>query len=156
MLLVVGVVITMKVAGQSKPAASSSPAAAVHSAAASAATRVTSASATIGGIGENSTKNPTLVVCQIRGTVPGMEFHGTLSGPNIGSSNFDVKSGQPSQGMTPVSPDEAVFALAFPGTGGQSGSGPSGPFTCTLTSVDVPSGYTLAPHQPSDWTMTVP
>jgi hypothetical protein len=154
LLVTVAVIVATRVFGLTNPAATSSPAAAFH-ATPSALVRTTQASASIGGIGENSTKDPALVVCQIRGTVLGMEFHGTLSGPNIGSSTFDVKSGQPSQGVQPTSPYEAVFAVAFPGKGGQHGGGPLGPFTCTLTAVDVPSGYQLAPHQPSDWSMTV-
>jgi hypothetical protein len=113
------------------------------------------ASAMIGGIGQNGRADPFLLVCQMRGTVPGMVFHGTLSGPNIGSTNFTVTAGQPSQGVAPISPTDGVFVIPFPGKGGQHGGGPLGPFTCTLTSVDVPSGLTLAPHSASDWTITV-
>lgn len=110
--------------------------------------RAAQASAMIGGLGHGG-YNPDFVWCQLRGTEAGMVFHGTLSGPNIGTNKFDVSTGQPSNGRTPTSPTDGIFALKF------SGQGPSGPFTCTLTSVDVPAGFTLAPHQESDWTLTV-
>jgi hypothetical protein len=130
------------------------PAATASATSASTAPHVLQVSAMIGGIGEDNRTSPSAVICQMRGTVPGMVFHGTLSGPNIGSTNFVVTAGQPSHGRDPVSPTDGLFALEFPGTGGQQGGGPSGPFTCTLTSVDVPAGDQLAPHQPKDWTIT--
>jgi hypothetical protein len=143
--------------GGNKPAGTSLPArvvASTPSAVSSAQGNV--ASAMMGGLGENSTKDPALVVCQLRGGVSGMEFHGTLEGANIGSHSFDVKAGDPSQGVMPTSATDGVFALAFPGTGGNHGGGPLGPFTCTLMAVDVPSGYSLALHTSSEWTITVP
>ncbi|MFI5284169.1 MAG: hypothetical protein ACHQ0J_13715 [Candidatus Dormibacterales bacterium] len=155
LLIIGGGVVASQMFGQTSSTPPSTAAAGAHSPAASAGVVSSLVSASIGGIGENSTKDPALVVCQIRGTVTGMEFHGTLSGDNIGSTAFDVKTGQSSQGVSPASPDDAVFAVAFPGTGGQHGGGPLGPFYCTLTSVDVPSGYQLAPHQPAEWTMKV-
>jgi hypothetical protein len=138
--------------GSQSPQSASSPSTAASP---STAPRVVQAGAMIGGLGEDSRNDPALVVCTMRGTVPGMVFHGTLSGSNIGSTNFDVQANQPSHGKTPTAPTDGVFAVAFPGTGGQHGGGPAGPFTCTLTSVDVPSGTQLAPHQPKDWTLTV-
>ena len=109
----------------------------------------------IGGIAQDGRADPFLLSCGMRGTDPGMVFHGTLSGPNVGSTDFTVTAGQPSHGVTPTSPTDGVFVIPFPGKGGQHGGGPLGPFTCTLTSVDVPAGFTLAAHQASDWTITV-
>jgi hypothetical protein len=135
-----------------KPA--SNPASATPAAAASAPAKspkpvvAAQASAMIGGISHGG-YNPDFVTCELRGSVLGMVFHGTLSGPNIGSNDFAVTAGQPSNGRTPASPYEGVFALKYPG------QGPNGPFTCTLTSVDPPSGVTMGPHKDSDWTMTV-
>jgi hypothetical protein len=156
LLVLAAIVVSTGVFAGPKALPSASSSAGVRSPAASSAPQLAQASAMIGGLGEDSRNDPALVVCQLRGTVVGMEFHGTLSGPNIGSTNFDVKAGQPSHGATPTSPTDGVFAVAFPGTGGRSGGGPLGPFTCTLTSVDVPSGTQLAPHQPKEWTLTVP
>jgi hypothetical protein len=104
----------------------------------------TTAGAMIGGIAHGG-YNPDFVSCELRGTVGGMVFHGTLSGLH----KFDVTAGQPSNGRTPTTPTDGIFALKF------AGQGPNGPFTCTLTSVDTPSGVTLAPHQTGDWTLTV-
>jgi hypothetical protein len=109
----------------------------------------------IGGIAQDGRNDPFILSCSLRGTVPGMVFHGILSGPNVGSYSFDVTAGQPSHGVTPTSPTDGVFAIPFPGRGGQHGGGPLGPFTCALTSVDVPNGVTLAAHQTSDWILTV-
>lgn len=108
----------------------------------------TTASAMIGGIAHGG-YNPDFVSCEIRGTVGGMVFHGTLSGPHIGTHKFDVTAGQASNGRTPTTPTDGIFALKF------AGQGPIGPFTCSLTSVDTPSGITLAPRAASDWTLTV-
>jgi hypothetical protein len=129
--------------------ASSSPAAAASLTGKSPAPKVaTQASAMIGGLAHGG-YNPDFVTCDLRGSVPGMVFHGTLSGPNIGSHDFTVTAGQPSNGRTPASPDEGIFVLQYPG------QGPNGPFTCTLNSVDPPNGVTLGPHKASDWTITV-
>ena len=108
----------------------------------------TTASAMIGSIAHGG-YNPDFVSCELRGTVGGMVFHGTLSGPNIGAHKFVVTAGQASNGRTPTSPTDGIFALKF------AGQGPNGPFTCSLTSVDTPSGITLTPHAEGDWTLTV-
>ena len=108
----------------------------------------TTASAMIGGIAHGG-YNPDFVSCEVRGTVGGMVFHGTLSGPHIGSHKFTVTAGQASNGRTPTTPTDGIFALKF------AGQGPVGPFTCSLSSVDTPNGITLAPHSAGDWTMTV-
>jgi hypothetical protein len=108
----------------------------------------TTASAMIGGIAHGG-YNPDFVSCEIRGTVGGMVFHGTLSGPHIGNHKFTVTAGQASNGRTPTTPTDGIFALKF------AGQGPIGPFTCSLSSVDTPNGITLAPHSAGDWTLTV-
>lgn len=53
--------------------------------------RAAQASAMIGGLGHGG-YNPDFVWCQLRGTEAGMVFHGTLSGPNIGTNKFDVST----------------------------------------------------------------
>ncbi|HEX7263498.1 MAG TPA: hypothetical protein VF383_04920, partial [Candidatus Dormibacteraeota bacterium] len=147
-MLIVGV--TVVVLGQRQLAsndASSSPAA-VASHTSTSPKAAGTASAVIGGLSHGG-YNPDFVTCILRGSVPGMVFHGTLSGPNIGSHDFTVTAGQPSNGRSPASPDEGIFVLQYPG------QGPNGPFTCTLNSVDPPNGVTLGPHNASDWTITV-
>jgi hypothetical protein len=149
-LVVAGV--TVFVLGQGLLASnhgSSSPAAVVSQTGRSPAPNAGApASAMIGGLAHGG-YNPDFVTCILRGSVAGMVFHGTLSGPNIGSHDFTVTAGQPSNGRSPSSPDEGIYVLQYPG------QGPNGPFTCTLNSVDPPNGVTMGPHNASDWTITV-
>jgi hypothetical protein len=156
LVVIEAILLATGVFGASKSPSTGSPAATARATSTStAASHVLQASAMIGGLGEDSRTSPAAVVCQLRGTVPGMVFHGTLAGDNIPTTNFVVTAGQPSHGRAPTSPTDGIFALEFPGTGGQLGGGPAGKMTCTITSVDVPAGYTLAPHADKDWTIEV-